>query len=131
GVGKALHRFHATLWRGHVRLDDARIRLVPKRDADRDADGRLARHPREQIEIALDERRLRDDVHGISVIRAYLEARARELVRSFERLVTIGVAAEHDELAFPRLSLEGFAQKLGDARLHDDLALEVRAAAEP
>ena len=99
-------------------------------DADRDRHGRLARHRREQVDVAADQRALRDDSDRVPVLAADLEAAAREPVVRLERLVAVGVARESDDLALPGAALELFAQALRDVRLHDDLAVEVGARAE-
>ena len=51
---------------------------------------------RQELDVALDERRLGDDVHRIAILGAHLEARARQPVRGFERLVAVGDAAEDE-----------------------------------
>ena len=57
----------------------------------------------QHVDVALDERRLGDDADGVPILGADLEAPARQPIRRLERLVAVGDAAEHDELALPRL----------------------------
>src|SRR6202011_512630 len=82
------------------------------------------------IEVALDERRLGDDADRVPVLRAHLEAAAREPIRRFERLVAVGDAGEDDELALPRPLVERLAQEPRRLGLDRDLAIEVGPRAE-
>ena len=84
----------------------------------------------QHVDVALDQRRLRDDAGRVPVLGAHLEAAARQPVARLERLVAVGDAAEDDELALPLRVVERLAQQLRRVLLDDDLALEVRAGAE-
>ena len=115
---------------GDVRLDGARPLLVPERDADRDVHVGDARQRLQHVDVALDQRRLGDDAHRVRVLDAHLQAAARQPVRGLQRLVAVGDAAEHDELAPPALLAERRAQQRRRLQLDHDLAIEVGAGAE-
>jgi hypothetical protein len=80
--------------------------------------------------VTLDQRRLADDADGVAIVGADFEAASGQPVRGFERLVAVGDARENDDITLPRRAVERFAQKLGGARLDDNLAIEVGASAE-
>ena len=128
--GEAFDRPDAPLRRSHIRLHRPRFLGIPKRHAHRDAHARHLRERLEDVDVALDERRFRDDAARVLVLRAHLEAAAREPVGGLERLVAVGHAAEDDELSPPRRLLERLPEQLRRGRLHDDAPLEVGPRAE-
>jgi hypothetical protein len=71
---------------------------------------KLLRELRDQIDIAFDERALRDDRDRIAVLEADLETLLGQLEVFLDRLIAIRHAAEHDELALPGRLVECFAQ---------------------
>ena len=84
----------------------------------------------EQVDVALDQRRLGDDGRRVLPLDADLETAARQPVRRLQRLVAVGDAAEDDGLAPPALLGERRAQQRRRVRLDDDLAVEVGPGAE-
>src|SRR5439155_5513189 len=128
---QALDGLHPALRRGDVRFDGVRMASVPDGDADADGNARVLLQLLKDVQVALDQRRLRDDPGWIPVLGADLEASAGEPVARLERLVAVGDAGEDDQLAFPGWALERLPQQLRRLRLDRDLALEVRPGAEP
>ena len=118
--------------RGDVRLDRARHVLV----AEGDADGHAARGASrcellEHVEVALDERRLGDDAHRVAVLGADLEAAAGQPQRRLERLVAVGDAAEHHQLALPRRLSNASRSSSGARRLTTILVSKSVPAPKP
>src|SRR5690606_20070921 len=68
---------------------------------------------------------LGDDVDGVFVLEADLEAAAREAQLCFEGLVGVGISAQDEELPGPALLLEGFSEELRRARLVKEHSLEI------
>src|SRR4051812_37506050 len=84
GGGEPLDRLHAPLRCRDVRLDRVRVRAIPDRDADADGHARLAVKLLQEVDVALDQRRLGDQPDGIAVLGADLEASARQAVARLE-----------------------------------------------
>ena len=83
------------------------------------------------LEIAQDERALRDDGDRVAKLDTDFEARAGQAQRRFHRLITIGDSGEDDELAHPRRFQEGLAQEGRGVPLDHQLGLKVRPGPEP
>ena len=85
----------------------------------------------EQIDVALDERALRDDARPGCGTRGTPRGTRRVSSSSrLDRLVAVGHAGEHHQLALPARLVERLAQQLRRARLDDDLGVEVGPRAE-
>src|SRR2546426_12801563 len=109
-----------------------RVTPVPDGDADADGNARVLLQLLKDVQVALDQWRLRDDPGWIAVLGADLQAPPGEAVARLERLVAVGDAGEDDQLAFPGRALERLAQEARRLRLDGDLSLESpgRAQAE-
>jgi hypothetical protein len=84
----------------------------------------------QQLEIPLDQRALGDDVHWIGIVPAHHQAAPRQLEARLDGLITVRVAAEHDQPALPARFLERLFQKLRRSGFDHQPPLEVRPAAE-
>ena len=82
-----------------ARLEPARELAIERGHRDRNPRQVLARHRRQQIEVAHHGGRLGDDRHGMLTAREHLEHATRDLEPALDRLVWIGVGAERDRLA--------------------------------
>ena len=72
--------------------------MIERRDRDRRRDEVVAREVGEQVDVALDQRRLRDDEHRVARLDEHLEQRARHTEAALERLPGIGRDADRDRL---------------------------------
>src|SRR5262249_50113359 len=130
GPGQATDDFDPTTGGRDVGLDDPGVMLIPEGDAHAHADPATLGQLQKDVDVALNQGRLGDDGHGVAVCGADLQALPGEAKGCLQRLVAVGDSAEHQKLAPPRGSLEGFAQQLGGAQLHHDLRFEIRTRAK-
>jgi hypothetical protein len=93
------HRLQAALGRRRARLQHAREIAVERRDREIHARHVLGGHGRDEVDVALDERRLGHDRERMLVRRENLEDAARDLPFALDRLIRVGVAAERDRVA--------------------------------
>src|SRR6478735_892838 len=115
---------------GNEGLERARSRGIPKWNRDRDGGAAARGEFCQQIGVTLDQSRLGDDVQRVAVLYADCEAGSGQAVARFQRLITIRIAAEKDELPLPARLLEGLTQERGGLHFDHDLAFEVRPGAE-
>src|SRR3989454_12450015 len=108
-----------------------RVTPVPDGDADADGNARVLLQLLKDVQVALDQWRLRDDPGWIAVLGADLQAPPGEAVARLERLVAVGDAGEDDQLAFPGKALERLAQGARRLRHAGGLSPEVRCRAPP
>ncbi len=130
GARESLDRAHPSGRGRDEGLDRASFRLVPEGHAHHDGEASASRELLKDVDVALDERSLGDDAHGIAILGAHLEAAARQAVARLEGLIAIGHAAEDDLLALPLRAVERLAQQLRGSLLDDDLPVEVGPRAE-
>ena len=79
-----------------ARLELARELAVEGADRHEDLDQILLRHRPEQVEVALDQRRLGDDGDRVIALGQHFEDAAGDPVLALDRLVAVGVGAERD-----------------------------------
>ena len=84
-----------------------------------------ARHPREDVDVADDERRLGDDADRMPRPLQHLEDRPRDPPLALDRLVGIGIGAERDQLRLIARIGELARQEFGRVGLGVELGLEV------
>jgi hypothetical protein len=72
--------------------------LVERHDREGHRDQVAPRHRLQQVEIALDECVLRDEVRRMRSLLEHLENRSRDLVIALDGLVRVGVDADRDGL---------------------------------
>ena len=84
-----------------------------------------ARHPRQDIDVAHDQRRLGDDADRVARPLQHLQHRARDAVLALDRLVGVGDGAERDELGHVARTAELALEQLGGIHLGVELGLEV------
>src|SRR6267143_1081978 len=130
GGGQSLDGLDPPLRGRDIGLDGMGMLAVPERHAHADGHARGPLDLLEQVEVALDQRRLGDDPHRVAVLGADLETSARQPVARLQRLVAVGHSGEDHQLAFPRPALERLAEEPGRLGLHGDLPIEVGAGAE-
>src|ERR1700730_6481727 len=94
--------------------------------------------PREQVDIACDERTLRDDHHAQSwMLSKHLENSACDPESSLGWLVRIRSRADHDRLALKQLEVavasepERATENLGRVSLHENVPLEGEPCRQP
>ena len=127
GGGERAHRLQPPLRRGRARLERARELVVERGDRDVDARHVLRRHRRDQVEVALDQRRLGHDRERVLVLGQHLDDLPRDLPLALDRLVRVGVGAERDRVAHVAALRELRAQQLRRVGLREELRLEVEA----
>ena len=118
----AATRAHGSIVRASSASIHARLTL--------DVHAGFARELGDQIDVALDQRVLRDHRDRVAILEADLETLPRQLELLLDRLVAVGDAGEHHELALPARLVERLAQQLRRLRLDDDLRVEVGARTE-
>ena len=97
GARKAPEGYPALRWGSGARLElSARAPAIERADGDEDAHQVLLRHRSQEVEVALDERRLGHDAHRVVALGEHLEDLAGDLVLALDRLVAVGVGAERD-----------------------------------
>jgi hypothetical protein len=96
--------------------------LVERRDRNVDADIGTARALEQQVEVADDHRAARDQPEGVRRGDELLEARTRQPVAAFARLVRIGGGADDDVLTVPGPTCELAPEDLPDVDLDADRA---------
>ncbi len=111
-------------------LDEPPQLVVDEADGQRDADLRHLRGSGKQIEIAHDERALREHREGVAGVAQGGEDPRHEPVTTFGPLVGIDVRAHRHVFAAPAGRGELRAQPLGDVDLDDDLGVEVAPGVE-
>ncbi len=99
--------------------------LVERRHGERRADLSHLRDLPKEVEVAQDERRLREDRAGVACVAQRLPDPAHELVAALDPLVRVRVRPHRDVLALPRRPRQLAPQHLGRVDLDDDLLLEV------
>ena len=119
-VGERLQRLQPPMRRGGARLHLPRELAVERRDRQIDARHPLGRHRRDDVDVALDQRRLGDDREGMLVLGEHLEHRARDFPFALDRLVRIGVRAERDRIA----AVAGFCELRAQQRGRVGLRVE-------
>jgi hypothetical protein len=102
-----------------------RLRAPPHVEIDgRNRERHRHRHPSsrfgEDVQVADDHRPARDDRERRLRLRQHLEARARQAVAAFRRLVRVGGRADRDVLALPGRPGELGPQHVGDVDLDAD-----------
>ncbi len=123
--GERLDRLEAPVRRCRTRLEDARQRRLERRDRDVDGHQVLRRHRRDQVEVALDARRLGDERERMRALGHDRDHRARDAQLPLDRLVGVGGRADVDRRRPIGTRRERRAQALGGVHLGDDLGLEV------
>src|SRR5215510_6995349 len=92
--------------------------------------GGLDRELSDQLEVAADEGRLRDQADRVAEFQADLQAFSRKLIVGFERDVRVGREREDQNIALPALLHKLRAQQFRRANLGDYLPLEIGPRAE-
>ena len=98
-------------------LDDAAHVLVERADAHRDGERRDVVQPLEDVEVACDQRRLRQDRERVAEVRERLDDPPGQPVARLALLVRVGRGPHRDGLALPARRGELAAEHLGDVRL--------------
>jgi hypothetical protein len=124
------HRFETRVGRGRKRFERTRRLVIAERDREEDRDGCFAREGDEQIEVASNQSRLRDDADRIAKLQTDLQTFSRQLVMRFERQVGVGREGEDEFIAFPGGAHQLFSQQLRRVNLDNDLPFKVGARAE-
>ena len=106
--------------RGRARLGRPPDVVVDGRHRERDRDVGACCGLREKLSITDDQRPAGDDVEWVRGVAQHLDARTRQPVPAFGRLVWIGGGADHDVLPRPARARELHAQAIGDVELHTD-----------
>ena len=131
GLVQARERLDAAPGRGRAGLADAPDLLVECADREVDAHVGALGGGREQVEIAQDHGRLREDRERVAGAAERLDDAAREPVAALALLVGVGVRAHGDVLAAPARARELGGEALDGVDLDDDAPLEVVAPVEP
>jgi len=84
-------------------------------------------HRREKVEIALDQRRLRDERNGVVRLATHFQDAACDAMFALDRLVGIGVDTDGQRLALVAGLREGFPQQLRRIDLRKQSRLEIDA----
>ena len=113
-----------------ARLQPPRDLVVEVVERDRDRREPLRRHRRQEIDVALDRRVLGDETDRLIELAADFDDRARDFPLALDRLIGVGVDADHDLRAFVSRPRQLLAQKLGRVRLREDARLEIDAGRE-
>ncbi len=115
---------------GRARLELARERRIQGRDRDESLDQVLAGHRRQQVDVALDQRRLGDDGERMVALGEHLDQSARDAVAAFDRLVAVGIGAESERRDAIAGARELVLQQLDRVGLGEELGLEIEARRE-
>ena len=130
GPVERAHRLEPRARVRRVRLARTPRLLVERRDREARADLRTRGDLPHQVEIAQQQRRLRQDRAGVRRVAQRLPDPAHQLVAALDPLVRVGVRPQRDVLALPRRPRELRPQHLGHVDLDDDLLLEVPPGVE-
>src|SRR5437879_3333487 len=125
GSAQAGKRPQPPLRGGGSRLGRACERVVEARDTDPDARQALARHFREQVEVAQDQGAFGDDGDWMPRAGQHLENRAADFHTPLDGLVGVGVRAEGDRLADIIWPCQLGFEQLGRVGLVEETCLEV------
>ncbi len=113
--------------RGRARLQRAGDPGIERGDRDRGDREPPGRHRRQQIDVALDQRRLGDQRHRMVAFVQHLEHLTRDALGPLDRLIGVGVDAQRDQLAPVGRPRQRLAQPLGGIGLGVQLRLEIQA----
>ena len=130
GVVERLDRLEPLLRRRRARLHLTRQRPIERRHRDEDLDQPVARHRREQVEIAQDEVRFGDDGQRMAGSAQDLDQRPGDAILSLDRLIGIGVGAEGDRRRVVPGRRKLTLEELGRALLGEQAGLEIEPGGE-
>ncbi len=116
--------------RSGARFEHALHLVVERGDAEHHARETVAREFRQQVHVARDQRALGGDGDRVFVLEQHLEQRTCDFVCFFERLVWIGVGAEHDGRAFVARRGEFFFENGGGVGFVEKFGFEIEAGRE-
>ena len=113
------------LGRGGAGLHRAPHVFVERGHREGDGDAAVGRQLGQDVEVAGDERALRDDAHGIAELGEHVQAPAGELKPPLDRLIRIGHTTHREQPGLPRPARQLGPQQLRGARLDEDARLEI------
>ena len=102
-----------------------------RRHRQRDLGEAAIGHRRQDVDVARDEMRLRDDADRMVRPRQHLEHRARDPELLLDRLVGVGVRAHRHGLRRVARLCQLLLEELGGVRLREQLGLEIEPGREP
>ena len=108
-----------------ARLHGARELRIERRHRDRDLDQVALRQPRQDVEVAQDQRRLGDDADRMAGALQHFEDAAHHLVLALDRLIRIGVGADRDGARLVARRRQLLLQQRRRIRLHEQLGFEI------
>ena len=116
--------------RGSIGFQGPGYLRVEKWDTHCHPDGGPLSQTNDEIEIALDQRRLGNDVDRVRRFDADFEAASREPEALLDGLVTVGVPAQDDEIPLPGAFVQRTPQQFRGSTLDQDLAFEIGSRSE-
>ena len=112
---------------GRARLQRARNGGIEGGDSDGHGRQALGRHGCQNVDIALDQRRFRDQRHGMLALAQHFQHAPRQLPFAFARLIRIGIDAKGDRFRHIRRLGQFLPQQFGRVHFGVDAAFEVQA----
>ena len=119
------------LWRRRARLHLPGEGAIEGRYRDKDLDQVVARHRREEVEVAQDEVRFGDDGERVASSGQRLDQRSGDAILTLDRLIGIGVGAEGDRRRPVSGCRQLALQKLSGAFLGEQLGFEIEPGESP
>ena len=126
GPREAANRLDAAIRRGGTRFQLARQVGVQRGARHEHLDQPARRHRPEDVDVALDQRRLGDQPDRLAELGTHLKHRARDLPVTLHRLVGVGVGADRNRFAHIGRARQLGAQQFRRVALGKQLRLEVQ-----
>ncbi len=127
GLRERADRAQPAFRRGRARLQTARQRRVQRRQRDVDTGQPGGGHRCDEVQVALDQRRLGDQRERVPRLVQQLQHRTRQAQPAFDRLVGVGDGADGDRPRPVAAGAQRGAQALGGVDLGHQPGLEVQA----
>ena len=124
-------RLETAARRRRARLHGARELGIERRHRQRDLDQVALGEPRQDVEIAQDQRRLGDDADRMAGALQHFEDAAHHLIFALDRLIRIGVGADRDGARLVVRRRQFLLQQRRRVRLHEQLGLEIEPRRQP
>lgn len=131
GVAQRADRPQPARGRRGARLERARELGIERRDRDGRHHLPALGHRREQIEITLDQRRLRDRGKRLTMVMHHLDHLPRDQPFALDRLIRVRIHAERDRLGHVARLREFAREQLRGIHLRVDPALEIEPRRQP
>ncbi len=127
GLRQHLQRFQPLGRRRGARLHGPRELRIHRRHRDADLHQVALRHPRQDVEVAHDQRRLGDDADRMRHPIEHLENAAHDLQIALDRLIGIGVGADRDHARLVARVRQLLFQQRRRVVLGEQLRFEIEA----